>query len=173
MDCNVVDWWMVLAFEEREWTGFDDIVLKDSIGWDIQCKLKSYMLEKFFLWLVLMCFGTNSWNIFATPTFHQDEGLRSKVTQQLIVLREAINVLILWCLTHAFNFILFLVVIHSFDLMVIAIGNASIKGTHDPSSKSMLEDPNGYFAKGILSHPLLSNVGIWGSKFSKFVVISH
>ncbi len=89
------------------------------------------------------------------------------------MLGEAINASIMWCSTNAFSFILFLVVIHSFDLMVITIGIASIKGTHDPRSKSMLEDPNGYFAKGIFSHPLLNSVGIWGSNFSKFEVISH
>jgi hypothetical protein len=89
------------------------------------------------------------------------------------VLGEGINAYIMWCLTNAFSFITFSVVIHSFDLMVIAIGIAFMKGTHDPSSNLVFEDPNGYFAKGIFSHPLLNSVGIWGSKFSKFVVISH
>jgi hypothetical protein len=67
---------VVLAFEEKEWTSFDDIVLKDSVGWDIFCELKSYMSEKLFLQLMFMCFGTNSWNIFATPTF--SSGWKSK-----------------------------------------------------------------------------------------------
>jgi hypothetical protein len=89
------------------------------------------------------------------------------------MLGETINVFIVWCSIDAFSFILFPVVIHSFDLMAIVIGIASIKGTHDPGSKSVLEDPNGYFANGIFNHLLLSSVGIWGSKFLKFVVISH
>lgn len=39
MDCNVADWWVVLAFEERKWTSFDDIVFKDLISWmGILCK---------------------------------------------------------------------------------------------------------------------------------------
>jgi Na+/H+-translocating membrane pyrophosphatase len=43
--------------------------------------------------------------------------------------------------TDASGFILFPLVVHSFDLVVSAIGILSIKGTRDPSSKSPVEDP--------------------------------
>lgn len=46
------------------------------------------------------------------------------------------------------GFILFPLVIHSFDLIVSAIGIASIKGTRDPSSKSGVEDPMVILQKG-------------------------
>ncbi len=125
MDCNVFDWWVVLAFEEREWIELDEIVLKESIGWDILYELKSYLSEKLFLQLVLMCFGTNSWNMFDVPTFHLDEYLKCKVIQHLVVLNEATNASTMCCLIDASNFISFLIVIHSIDLMVITIGIAT------------------------------------------------
>lgn len=46
------------------------------------------------------------------------------------------------------GFILFPLVVHSFDLVVSAIGIASIKGTRDPSSKSIVEDPMIILQKG-------------------------
>lgn len=46
------------------------------------------------------------------------------------------------------GFILFPLVVHSFDLVVSAIGIASIKSTRDPSSKTILEDPMVILQKG-------------------------
>ncbi|CAK9861645.1 unnamed protein product [Sphagnum jensenii] len=51
-------------------------------------------------------------------------------------------------LEDASGFILFPLVVHSFDLVVSAIGIASIKSTRDPSSKSVVEDPMVILQKG-------------------------
>ncbi len=51
-------------------------------------------------------------------------------------------------LADASGFILFPLVVHSFDLVVSAIGIASIKSTRDPSSKSVVEDPMVILQKG-------------------------
>ncbi|CAM6037711.1 unnamed protein product [Sphagnum compactum] len=51
-------------------------------------------------------------------------------------------------LEDASGYILFPLVVHSFDLVVSAIGIASIKSTRDPSSKSVVEDPMVILQKG-------------------------
>ncbi|KAH8945339.1 hypothetical protein BDL97_12G036700 [Sphagnum fallax] len=51
-------------------------------------------------------------------------------------------------LEDASGFILFPLVVHSFDLVVSAIGIASIKSTRDPGSKSVVEDPMVILQKG-------------------------
>jgi len=86
--------------------------------------------------------------MFVILAFHLDEYLKSKVTQHLVVLSEATNASTMCCSIDASSFILFFIVIHSIDLMVIAIGIASIKGTRDPSSKSMLKNPMIILQKG-------------------------
>ncbi|KAL9683240.1 hypothetical protein QQ045_015059 [Rhodiola kirilowii] len=46
------------------------------------------------------------------------------------------------------GFILFPLVVHSFDLIISSIGIFSIKGTRDPSSKSIVEDPMAVLQRG-------------------------
>ncbi|XP_024384924.1 pyrophosphate-energized membrane proton pump 2 [Physcomitrium patens] len=61
------------------------------------------------------------------------------------------------------GFILFPLVVHSFDLVVSAIGIASIKGTRDPSSKSILEDPMIILQKGYSVTLFLAVLAFGGS----------
>lgn len=69
------------------------------------------------------------------------------------------------------GFILFPLVIHSFDLIVSAIGIASIKGTRDPSSKSGVEDPMVILQKGYSVTLFLAVLAFGGVSLSslKFV----
>ncbi|CAM6016977.1 unnamed protein product [Sphagnum balticum] len=66
-------------------------------------------------------------------------------------------------LEDASGFILFPLVIHSFDLVVSAIGIASIKGTRDPGSKSVLEDPMVILQKGYSVTLFLAVLAFGGS----------
>ncbi|XP_024400645.1 pyrophosphate-energized membrane proton pump 2 [Physcomitrium patens] len=61
------------------------------------------------------------------------------------------------------GFILFPLVVHSFDLVVSAIGIASIKGTRDPSSKSLIEDPMIILQKGYSVTLFLAVLAFGGS----------
>lgn len=65
------------------------------------------------------------------------------------------------------GFILFPLVVHSFDLVVSAIGIASIKGTRDPSSKSILEDPMIILQKGYSVTLFLAVLAFGGVSTSK------
>jgi hypothetical protein len=103
--------------------------------------------------------------MFVALAFHLDEGLRSKMNQHLVVLGEATNAFAMWCSTDASSFILFPIVIHSFDLMVIAIGITSIKGTHDPNSKSVFEDRMVILQKGYSITLLLVVLAFGGVSF--------
>ncbi|CAK9865400.1 unnamed protein product [Sphagnum jensenii] len=66
-------------------------------------------------------------------------------------------------LEDASGFILFPLVIHSFDLVVSAIGIASIKATRDPGSKSVLEDPMVILQKGYSVTLFLAVLAFGGS----------
>jgi Na+/H+-translocating membrane pyrophosphatase len=68
-------------------------------------------------------------------------------------------------LEDASGFILFPLVIHSFDLVVSAIGIASIKGTRDPGSKSVLEDPMVILQKGYSVTLFLAVLAFGGVSF--------
>ncbi|KAL5723871.1 inorganic diphosphatase [Ranunculus cassubicifolius] len=46
------------------------------------------------------------------------------------------------------GFILFPLVVHSFDLIISSVGILSIRGTRDPGSKSLIEDPMAILQKG-------------------------
>ncbi|CAM6116880.1 unnamed protein product [Calypogeia fissa] len=66
-------------------------------------------------------------------------------------------------LDDASGFILFPLVVHSFDLVVSAAGILSIKGTRDPGSKSVLEDPMAILQKGYSLTLLLAVIAFAGS----------
>lgn len=61
------------------------------------------------------------------------------------------------------GFILFPLVIHSFDLVVSACGILSIRSTRDPSSKSPIEDPMAILQKGYSITILLALLAFFGS----------
>jgi hypothetical protein len=67
------------------------------------------------------------------------------------------------------GFILFPLVVHSFDLVVSAIGIASIKGTRDPSSKSILEDPMVILQKGYSVTLFLAVLAFGGVSISRIL----
>ncbi|KAL3678115.1 hypothetical protein R1sor_021071 [Riccia sorocarpa] len=61
------------------------------------------------------------------------------------------------------GFILFPLVVHSFDLVVSAIGILSIKGTRDPNSKTVVEDPMAVLQKGYSVTLFLAVIAFVGS----------
>lgn len=63
----------------------------------------------------------------------------------------------------ASGFILFPLVVHSFDLVVSAIGIMSIRGTRDPSSKAVVEDPMAILQKGYSVTLFLAVLAFGGS----------
>jgi hypothetical protein len=64
--------------------------------------------------------------------------------------------------SDASGFILFPLVVHSFDLVVSAAGIMSIKGTRDPGSKSVIEDPMAILQKGYSLTVLLAVIAFTG-----------
>lgn len=66
-------------------------------------------------------------------------------------------------LEDASGFILFPLVIHSFDLVVSAIGILSVRGTRDPGSKALVEDPMAILQKGYSVTLVLAVVAFCGS----------
>ncbi|MCO5612633.1 hypothetical protein L7F22_066902 [Adiantum nelumboides] len=66
-------------------------------------------------------------------------------------------------LEDASGFILFPLVIHSFDLVVSAIGILSIRGTRDPGSKTLIEDPMAILQKGYSISVVLAVLAFVGS----------
>ncbi|KAK1578472.1 hypothetical protein Q3G72_030512 [Acer saccharum] len=54
----------------------------------------------------------------------------------------------LHCCTNPSGFILFPLVVHSFDLVISSVGILSIKGTRDSSMKTPIEDPMAILQKG-------------------------
>lgn len=71
--------------------------------------------------------------------------------------------------TDASGFILFPLVIHSFDLVVSAIGILSIRGTRDPGSKAVVEDPMAILQKGYSVTLVLAVVAFCGVRFLNFM----
>ena len=67
------------------------------------------------------------------------------------------------------GFILFPLVVHSFDLVVSAIGIASIKGTRDVSSKSLVEDPMIILQKGYSVTLFLAVLAFGGVSISRIL----
>uniref|UniRef100_A0A7N0RGI4 H(+)-exporting diphosphatase n=1 Tax=Kalanchoe fedtschenkoi TaxID=63787 RepID=A0A7N0RGI4_KALFE len=61
------------------------------------------------------------------------------------------------------GFILFPLVVHSFDLIISSVGIFSIKGTRDSSSKSLVEDPMAILQKGYSITILLAVLTFGGS----------
>lgn len=74
-------------------------------------------------------------------------------------------------LSDASGFILFPLVVHSFDLVVSAAGILSIKGTRDPSSKSVVEDPMAILQKGYSLTLLLAVIAFAGVSVPSLEVI--
>eukprot|EP00250_Pteridium_aquilinum_P024245 c2872_g1_i2 orf=637-3051(-) len=66
-------------------------------------------------------------------------------------------------LEDASGFILFPLVIHSFDLVVSAIGILSIRGTRDPGCKTVVEDPMAILQKGYSVTLVLAVLAFCGS----------
>ncbi|KAH7302772.1 hypothetical protein KP509_23G086400 [Ceratopteris richardii] len=66
-------------------------------------------------------------------------------------------------LEDASGFILFPLVVHSFDLVVSAIGILSIRGTRDPGSKSLVEDPMAILQRGYSVTLILAVLAFCGS----------
>lgn len=67
------------------------------------------------------------------------------------------------------GFILFPLVIHSFDLVVSACGILSIRSTRDPSTKSPIEDPMAILQKGYSITILLALFAFFGVRFNNFI----
>lgn len=65
----------------------------------------------------------------------------------------------------ASGFILFPLVVHSFDLIVSAIGILSIRGTRDPGSKSLVEDPMAILQKGYSVTIVLAIIAFCGVRY--------
>lgn len=79
------------------------------------------------------------------------------------------DILLTDCIADPSGFILFPLVVHSFDLVVSAIGIASIKGTRDVSSKSLVEDPMVILQKGYSVTLFLAVLAFGGVSISRIL----